>query len=348
MKTDELCFPALYSSYVCIHHAREATEVSFFMNRYENIPCPICKKPLGKDEDIVVCPECGAPYHRTCYMETGHCIFPELHASGASWKPERREEQGTAADERAGSEVSGVKIYPRCGGENPPDGLFCKICGTPLEGREQGQPQNGGAPYGMPPFTQGMPFSPFMRPNTVSPEEEIDGIKAQDYAAFVGRSAHYFLPRFKELSDSKTRVINWSAFFFQGGYFLYRKMYGLGILVFLLNLIVSLPQTYLIVQSMMSPTSLSGSNVMQSFTAVSMICEVLTLILRFVCGFLANTLYKKHCQKQIQRIQDTGIAGEEYRAALTKKGGVAAKLITGLLIGYAAINMIAYILLAFL
>ncbi len=47
------------------------------------------------------------------------------------------------------------------------------------------------------------------------------------------------------------------------------------------------------VQSMMSPTSLSGSNVMQSFTAVSMICEVLMLILRFVCGFLANTLYKK-------------------------------------------------------
>jgi len=47
-------------------------------------------------------------------------------------------------------------------------------------------------------------------------------------------------------------------------------------------------------------------------------------------------------------VKDTGISGDAYRTALVKKGGVAVKLVTGLLIGYAALNMILYILLAFL
>ena len=79
------------------------------MNRYENIPCPICKKPLGKDEDIVVCPECGAPYHRACYMDTGHCIFPELHASGKAWKPEKPAEETAAADHQTDAVPNEVK-----------------------------------------------------------------------------------------------------------------------------------------------------------------------------------------------------------------------------------------------
>ena len=38
-------------------------------------------------DDIVVCPECGAPYHRACYQEKGQCIFEELHKAGKAWEP---------------------------------------------------------------------------------------------------------------------------------------------------------------------------------------------------------------------------------------------------------------------
>ena len=38
------------------------------------IPCPVGGKPFTKDDDIVVCPVCGAPYHRACYQEAGHCV----------------------------------------------------------------------------------------------------------------------------------------------------------------------------------------------------------------------------------------------------------------------------------
>ena len=104
------------------------------MNRYEKISCPICKKPLQKDEDVVVCPECGAPYHRKCYMETGHCIFPELHATGQSWKPEKVDADGR---EESSSQVN-TKICPRCGGENPSDGLFCKFAALRLMAGSRG------------------------------------------------------------------------------------------------------------------------------------------------------------------------------------------------------------------
>ena len=48
--------------------------------------CPVCSKEFENDDDIVVCPKCGAPYHRDCYSIEGKCIFPDLHRSKQSWK----------------------------------------------------------------------------------------------------------------------------------------------------------------------------------------------------------------------------------------------------------------------
>lgn len=34
---------------------------------YTGKKCPICSEKFKADDDIVVCPKCGAPYHRSCY-----------------------------------------------------------------------------------------------------------------------------------------------------------------------------------------------------------------------------------------------------------------------------------------
>ena len=313
---------------------------------YHNQKCPVCEKPLKEGEDIVVCPECGAPYHRECYKELGKCAFEHLHANGETWAPE--EEEGAADTENTAEEAAnGGLICPRCGEENEEDDRNCRTCGFPLHfQRPMGNMPPRQDPNGQ--FGPGaVPFSPFMGTNTVEPDEEIDGIKAQDYANFVGRSAHYFLPRFKELSKTKARVLNWSAFFFQGGYFLYRKMYGIGILMFLAQLLLAVPQAIVTFQTLTMPTLMQNSASLQTFSNISMICEVLLLVLRFICGFFANTLYKAHCEKKINKIKEKA-KGEDYEETLKKKGGVATKLMTVLLIGYAAVNMLAYIALMFL
>ena len=47
------------------------------MPKYYGCPCEGCAKPLTLKDDIVVCPDCGAPYHRDCYekLEELNAIF---------------------------------------------------------------------------------------------------------------------------------------------------------------------------------------------------------------------------------------------------------------------------------
>ena len=62
------------------------------MVEYQGAPCQYCEKPFEENDDIVVCPECGTPYHRACYKEAGHCTNLALHAMGGSWQKIRRSE----------------------------------------------------------------------------------------------------------------------------------------------------------------------------------------------------------------------------------------------------------------
>ena len=55
---------------------------------YRGQHCPICGKEFCDGDDIVVCPECGTPYHRECYKTAGHCVNEERHGESFEWKPE--------------------------------------------------------------------------------------------------------------------------------------------------------------------------------------------------------------------------------------------------------------------
>ena len=65
---------------------------------------------FNDSDDIVVCPECGTPYHRDCYKQVGECINTELHDNGISWSQKKRDEEKTAYEAK---EID--KVCPRCG-----------------------------------------------------------------------------------------------------------------------------------------------------------------------------------------------------------------------------------------
>jgi len=97
--------------------------------RYENEPCTACGQALQPEtDDIVVCPECGAPLHRHCWKETGMCPCAEKHGADFVWAPTiEPEPEPPAQKDRPGA------ICPNCGENCPPDALRCDYCGADFE-----------------------------------------------------------------------------------------------------------------------------------------------------------------------------------------------------------------------
>ena len=63
---------------------------------YEGQACPVCGKAFEETDDIVSCPECGAPHHRACWLAAGHCHFADRHGTPEQWT---RPEADTATEE---------------------------------------------------------------------------------------------------------------------------------------------------------------------------------------------------------------------------------------------------------
>lgn len=49
--------------------------------KYTNYKCPVCNNQFNEEDDIVVCPECGTPHHRECYIQKGKCINSDKHGT---------------------------------------------------------------------------------------------------------------------------------------------------------------------------------------------------------------------------------------------------------------------------
>ena len=88
------------------------------MPKYYGCPCEGCGKPLTLQDDIVVCPDCGAPYHRVCYEKLSQCIHRPAHAAGYEWKFPYEESQ--------------LRTCPSCGERTLRDEETCRCCAMRL------------------------------------------------------------------------------------------------------------------------------------------------------------------------------------------------------------------------
>ena len=107
--------------------------------RYENEPCCGCGQALQPEmddcaaNDVVVCPDCGAPMHRRCWKEAGACPYAARHGEGFAWAPTIEPPEPEAEPAQAGEEEQPGIICPTCGENCPPDALGCDNCGTDFE-----------------------------------------------------------------------------------------------------------------------------------------------------------------------------------------------------------------------
>lgn len=273
----------------------------------EKKTCSVCKKPFTRQDEVVVCPECGAYHHKSCYQELGHCYFFDRHEELK--KESEQKVQSKPKQEETSSEQGNV--CNRCGSINPEDGLFCKVCGNSLTGNTEKKDDFSNL------FPAAISFSPYAG---FSKDETFDGISVEEYARFIGPNTIYFLPRFQSFSKRRFLSFNFCAFLFPSIYFLFRKMIFLGIGYLLLDVASVITDVLLYFHA----TFLLFGNLNLEY--VSAVLSIITMMLSTVSGIFANLLYYRKAKAAIRKAKAQSSDAASLQTAISKAGGVSAKI----------------------
>ena len=311
--------------------------------------CPACGRNFDQDDDIVVCPVCGTPQHRSCWDERGECVNAARHAEGYVWQPETPEYSAEPHTEEQTQDRQNTQICPVCGSENEPNSLSCTNCGAPLTA--------GGAQPFNPFFKAGEAGNPFLYGVTLDPESEIDGAKVKDIACTVQSASARYIPKFKAMAEKKKKIsFNWAAFFFSPYWLFYRKLWQAGLIFMGLMLAVALPftskveafttayQAYseAIYTSSQADVAAALEKVMSAMIPILPMLGI-QIVLHIVAGFIANPLYKRSVTAKVQKLRAAFPDDRAFEAATMRKGGTSILLAFASYIGYYIIyNLLLY------
>ena len=311
---------------------------------FKEYKCPVCGNPFEDNEDIVVCPDCGAPHHRECWEAENRCAYSDKHSE---------EFECNSSDNENKSDIT---LCPRCRTENPNDAFYCSKCGTPLNSGEH--QQNSAERNG----SYDNPFASAFDPmGGINPEEDLGGVTAGELAKYVGNNTPYFMRVFNKIKTFGKSRFSFCAFIFNGFYLLYRKMYKLGAIISAAVILLMVAETYIqyspayatLVKAIEAAgTGSAGylsayTNIINAYLSldfgnqvlifIMMMCSLLRFGIQIIVGIFANRWYFRHCRTEVRRIKETD---ESPDRTIEDKGGV--NLAVAISIGavYAAVNII--------
>ena len=312
---------------------------------YLNEKCPVCDKPFAAQDDVVVCPECGAPHHRACWHAQGACAFAASHGTGYVWT-------ATASEQTAQSETQQQTNpelrCPRCGEPCGVDTLVCPTCGNRLGVVPPGNAYAFNEDY-------------FMRGVDVSAQTDLDGMTAKEAAIFVQQRAGTYVRKFQKQTEKGKKVgWNWAAFLFSPFWFFYRKAYKAGVFFLGLWMILSaflfvplgkvVDQTdEIISQYITIDETVTLEKTAQEFAALDTAAQqtiqqaayrltkavalfyTALLLPNVFAAMFADYLYKKKVVKDVQTMRDFAQNEQTFKMLALRRGGVS---IFGLLACY--------------
>jgi hypothetical protein len=295
------------------------------MSKYTGVKCAVCGKVFTDDDDVVVCPECGVPYHRECWQIENKCLYEARHGEVA--------ENADRSGENDGEQTHEPIRCARCGAQNDDDRMFCVQCGMPLTNSGEERPFNeipnsnnaqfGGAnrQFNGQPNGFGMPVQQIK----LTEDSDLDGIRLGDFYDYTGRKSLSLIANFVKFAKTGTKIsINVVALFFPEFYFFYRKMKKEGIFFLIMSFILSIPTLIYYGQegtigTVLFTTSLNLKS--SSFAAITNLCSVLSTLLSILAGFFANFMYYKQARKDIGEIRAACDDETAARVKIKERGG---------------------------
>ncbi len=270
------------------------------MTRFYNKKCPICRSPFNDESDIVVCPICGTPHHRSCYMGRGSCGVSEYHDKGFVWK-------GSLPDE---PEVKEPETETKLTEEDA-DGMDSLGIKNLLKAMAEEDEDSDGDPI----------RQPITGLKRLASEEVrgADGVSGKELSLFVGKSVIHYAQAFEifRLEGGGLKLcLNICAGLFSPLFQFYRRMDGLGILAAALSLLTSLPSllvaggyvNYYALEPVLAP--------------IGVICNIVSFAVTVGLCLFNDFLYYRFTVRSIKRIRsryDDGKA-EGYYEALRAAG----------------------------
>ena len=291
------------------------------MPKYYGCPCEGCGEPLTLKDDIVVCPDCGAPYHRTCYEKLGRCIHSPAHAAGYEWHFPYQDAE--------------LRTCPSCGERTLRSEEICRCCGAALPPETEADEQLNDRKAAQDEQHDGFDYERFYRQyeqQTMDPlhrnlqaafgkDELIDGIPSSDWMTYIGTAAPAYLNDYSRMQLQHTKIsMCFSALVFGPFYFFYRKAWKPAFGFLAAELVVALPTLLSMMQATGSPLTAGISST--AIVVLSRIMTVFSFALVMLRTLYAKWLYRKSAAERIRRIRAEFPDAAQRRAVLSAQGGV--------------------------
>lgn len=259
--------------------------------------CAMCHAYLFEGDDVVYCPECGAPHHRECYNSLGHCALESTHGTDMQYDKLK-------AAESKNKQKADAEDIKNDDGYTPGDEVFAN-------------------------------FPPIDFLGGVAPDEIIeDGVTAKEARNFVISNTARYIPKFTQISKEEKTSWNFMAFFFPTEWLLSRKMYKQGFLFGIFMLIsdlLSLPfqqailnlgyfdiKTYAEIPDFLV-ANIANGGIHYAVLIALFVGITFSFALRLVAAFLGDYWYRQHV---ITKVKEIKLNSDNIADDFRKQGGV--------------------------
>ena len=297
--------------------------------RYEHEKCSFCAETFKESDNVVVCPVCGAPHHKSCYEQFSKCAFDNLHEEGFVWTPSIEPQENEIQTQRS----TRTKICPVCQAENDVLAEVCSNCHAPfLASAKQTQAEkiNIDGEY-------------------VSTDEYIDlenTVTVGEAAVYIKSNNQKFIKSFLKAKYTKSRQkFNFAAFFLSSYWFFYRKMYLPGILfagtgiafsLFFMSLIRRcFPEATAYISAVAGQSNKNMTEILEKYqqyltdgiakhpALYRAICllPLAFIVIQLIAGFSANRIYLNKIKKDVAKIRSISPNKDTLYTYLFAKGG---------------------------